>query len=282
MPKLPDVPLRWLLEEPESTRLRQQNLALWESPQTSCITCRFELKENREKTFRWWNDVRTEIVTWECNCIHQWIMNRYMLNNGIENDQQRFGWGDIEVVSPGILEAAQDYLENSYAFVDAGLGLVFHSPNRNTGKTLMLILMAKRLMWEGFDVFTAQMTTVIDLYRKGWKSETGQEHFERRIMNCQVLILDGMGQESTGDNSVEFIDRLVDRVLRHRAAAGYPTLIGTPLGEDGIAQKYGDRISGILTGHSTFVDASGAAFTRLHLRTMDEARKGLKRPLVVM
>ena len=95
MPKLPGPRTAWLLEDPDSSRLRRQRPSLWADPIKSCMTCRFE--KTGEKSFLWWNDERTEIVTWECNCVAQWIMHRYTLLHGIDTSYQRLGWMDANL-----------------------------------------------------------------------------------------------------------------------------------------------------------------------------------------
>lgn len=278
MPKLPDVPSRWLLEEPDSVRLRQQHPALWVSPQSSCITCRFE--KSGEKTFLWWNEERTEPVTWECNCTAQWILHRYMLNNGVGKTYQRLGWADAEAVPSETQFQILKYLENSDAYVERGVNLILHSPDAGTGKTLMLMLAAKKLMELGHDVFVAQMNTIVEMYTSGWREKADKDHFERRIMNCGVLCIDDLGKES-GQNHVDFIDRLLDRVIRHRTASSTPTLITTNLTPEKLDSGYNQYVASLLTETCIFVETSGRDWRpQSRDRMQAEIKLSLTRPLV--
>jgi len=277
MPTLPDVPRRWLLEEPDSVRLRQQHPALWESPQNSCITCRFE--KTGEKTFRWWNEDRSEVVTWECNCIAQWILNRYLLHNGIGKAYQRLGWADAVDVPVQTQMQVMQYLESADAYVERGVNLIL--PDAGTGKTLMLMLLAKGLMQRGHDVFVAQMNSIVEMYTSGWREKSEKDYFERRIMNCGVLVIDDLGKE-TGQNHVDFIDRLLDRVIRHRTAASTPTHISTNLTPETLRSGYNTYVASLLTETAMFVETSGRDWRpKAQERVQDEIAQLLTRPLVI-
>lgn len=275
MPKLPDVPSRWLLEEPDSIRLRQQYPALWENPQKTCITC------NKNMAFEWWNEDRSEGVTWDCNCTAQWILHRFMLHHGVGKTYQRLGWADAEAVPGGTQYEILTYLENAAAYVERGVNLILHSPDAGTGKTLMLMLAAKKLLGMGQDVFVAQMNTIVEMYTSGWRDKADKDYFERRIMNCGVLVVDDLGKE-TGQNHIDFIDRLLDRVIRHRTAASTPTLASTNLTLDQLDSGYGQYVASLLTETAVFVETSGQDWRpKARERMRSEIRNGLTRPLVI-
>ncbi len=279
MPKLPGPRTAWLLEDPDSERLRRQRPSLWDEPTKSCMTCRFH--KTGEKSFLWWNDERTEIVTWECDCIAQWILHRYMLLHGIDTAYQRLGWMDATGVPQNAQDEVIDYLDHSDAYVNAGLNLILHSPDAGTGKTLMLMLLAKGLMARGHDVYVAQMNTIVEMYTSGWRSEEDKHYFERRIMNCEVLVIDDLGKEMR-DSSVNFLDRLIDRVIRSRTAAAAPTMITTNYTPEQLREGYNQYVASLLTESCFFVETSGADFRpRMMDRKVQEARDGLSRPVVL-
>lgn len=279
MYRLPDANSRWVLEDVESDRLKAEHPALWADPQISCLTCSFE--RTKTKTFRWWNPQRTEIVTWECNCTAQWIIYRYLLKNGVGKHYQRLDWADGKAVSPSARKAVDTYLDNSWAYVDRGVNLILNSPDPGTGKSLLLYLMAKRLLVQGLDVFVIQMNDLIEKYTSGWQSEKAKEYFERRIMNCTVLGIDDLGKESMGENTIAFVERLLDRVLRHRIASAMPILISTNWDLEVLTQRYGAYVGSLLTESSIFADASGLSWREeAKSRLLEEAANGYCRPLV--
>lgn len=279
MPKLPNVPSRWLLEEPDSARLRQQFPALWESPQKSCITCQFE--RTGEKTFRWWNEDRSEIVDWECSCTAQWIMHRFLLHHGVGKTYQRLGWADAEAVPVATQFQILQYLEHAAAYVERGVNLILYSPDAGTGKTLSLMLAAKKLLEQGYDAFVAQMNTIVEMYTSGWRDKADKDYFERRIMNCAILVIDDLGKES-GQNHIDFIDRLLDRVIRHRTASGLPTLASTNMTPEQLDSGYGRYVASLLTETAVFVETSGLDWRpKSRDRMQSEIQLNLTRPLVM-
>lgn len=279
MPRLPDASPKWLLEDPDSGRLRAQHPALWEDPHKTCITCRFE--KTGTKTFRWWDASRKGVVTWECNCVAQWITHRYLLHNGIGKTYQRLGWADAVDVPEQTQLQSMTYLDRSDTYVERGVNLILHSPDPGTGKTLMLMLIGKGLIERGHDVFVAQMNSIVEMYTSGWRSKEEKDHFERRIMNCGVLCIDDLGKE-VGEKHVDFIDRLLDRVVRHRTASSAPTLVTTNLTPTQLETGYNQYVASLLTETCVFVETSGLDWRpRARERMQQEIEQDLVRPLVM-
>lgn len=278
---LPKVNHRWVLEEPESIRLREQFPDLWNDPSESCITCLFHTRPDRVKTFRWYNADHSEIVDWNCNCIDQWRLHRWFLHHGINKAYQRLGWMDAIDVPASVQAAALDYVDNAPLYVERGLNLLLTSPNAGSGKTLTLMLTSKELLDVGVDVYVAQMNTIVEMHTSGWRNDAQRAYFEQRIMNCGVLIIDDLGKER-GENRIDFIDKLVDRVFRHRIAAQKPMLVSSNLTWDQIASAYGSYVASLLTETTLVVDASGRDWRpRVHERMREEIRLRLTRPLVI-
>lgn len=281
MRTLPRVNHRWMLEEPDSVRLQQQYPDLWADPSTSCITCLFHTKKDKTKTFRWFNEDRSEVVDWECNCADQWRLHRWLLHHGIGKSYQRLGINDAMDVPSRVQEAALDYIENAPWYVERGMNLIFHSPDAGTGKTLMLMLMAKGLLDAGIDVYMVQMNTLVEMHTSGWRSEEQKAYFEQRIMNCGVLGIDDLGKER-GENKVDFIDRLVDRVIRHRVSSSKPLAITTNLNRDQLDVAYDRYVASLLSETTTFVDASGPDWRpKAQARMRAEVGLRLSRPVVI-
>jgi DNA replication protein DnaC len=281
VPKIPKVDPRWVLEEEDSKRLAGQHPSLWADPQKSCITCLFHKRPESGRTFRWWNESRTEVVDWECDCTSQWLLHRYLLHHGIGKSYQRLGWLDAQDVPQDTLDATIQYLDNAALYVERGLNMIFHSPDAGTGKTLMLMLMAKGLLARGEDVYVAQMNSIVQMHTTGWRSPEDQQHFERRIMNCAVLGIDDLGKE-TGQNRVDFIDRLLDRVIRHRTAHALPTITTTNLTPEQVESGYNRYVMSLLTETCTFVETSGLDWRpKARKRHTEEIEQGLIRPLML-
>lgn len=291
MPRLPDASPKWLLEDPDSARLKAQYPSLWADPQTSCITCRFEKTGSKtfrwihpdrfDKTFRWIPTDEAEITLWECNCTAQWIMHRFLLHHGVLKNYQRLGWADALAVPDATQVEILSYLDHADVYVERGVNLILHSPDAGTGKTLMIMLAAKKLLSLGHDVFVAQMNTIVEMYTSGWRDKADKDYFERRIMNCGVLVIDDLGKES-GEKTIDFIDRLLDRVIRHRTSASLPTLASTNKTPEQLESGYGQYVASLLTESCIFVETSGSDWRpTARQRTQDEIQQRLTRPLVM-
>lgn len=282
MYRLPPVNPAWMLEEVNSARLKEQYPDLWDNPQTSCKTCLFHINPDKSKTFRWWNPERTEIVEWECDCTAQWVAHRKLLHHGIEMNYQRLGWADAVDVPASVQMATMDYLENAPWYVERGMNLVFHSPNPGTGKTMMLMLLAKGLVEAKVDVFVAQMNSIFELYTSGWRGKEEKDYFERRVMNCGLLGIDDWGKERGTDNRNEHVDSLIDRIIRHRVAASKPVIATTNFSRENLDKAYGPYVASLLTESSIFVESSGMNWReKSGQRLLEETKERLCRPVVI-
>lgn len=282
MYRLPAVNPVWMLEETDSTRLKQQHPDLWDDPKTTCKTCMFHTKPDKAKTFRWWNPERTEIVEWECDCTAQWVMHRKLLHHGIGMNYQRLGWADAVDVPSSVQMAALEYLESAPWYVERGMNLIFHSPDSGTGKTMMAMLLGKGLVEAGVDFFAAQMNTIFELYTSGWRSKEEKEYFERRVMNCAVLGIDDWGKERGTDNRNEHVDSLVDRIWRHRIANAKPIVATSNFTRENLDKAYGPYVASLLLESTIFVESSGANWReKSGQRLIEETKQKLCRPVVI-
>jgi DNA replication protein DnaC len=282
MPKVPPADPRWILEEADSVRLQAEYPSLWTNPDKTCITCLFHTRQDKSRTFRWWDAERSEVVDWECDCRSQWMMNRYMLAHGIGKGYQRLGWLDASHVPAKAVDQTLEYLSQSEWYIERGVNVIFHSKNPGTGKTLMLMLLAKGLLAKGEDVYVVQMNKLVDMYSAGWRSNEERAYFEQRIMNCRKLHIDDLGKEkSNEDSALGMVGRLVDRVIRHRTAESMPTSITTNLTPDQIASGYSSYVMSLLTESCTFVEVAGVDWRpRAQARMREEILGRLCRPLV--
>jgi DNA replication protein DnaC len=287
MLRLPPVNAQWLLEESASQRLQEDYPSLWHDWTKSCITCLFHTradlgKGDSPRTFRWWDERREQVVDWECDCQAQWVLHRYLLAHGIGKGYQRLGWMDALSVPEATQVQTMEYLESWVWYVERGVNLIFYSPDAGTGKTLMLMLLAKGLLARGADMQVVQMNDLLNMHAAGWKSIEALAGFEQRIMNCTALGIDDLGKEkASSDKAIDMVNRLVDRVIRHRTANSMPTIITTNLIPEQITSGYSSYVMSLLTESCTFVPTSGADWRpRAQERMREEIQLRLCRPLV--
>lgn len=271
---LPPVPktIRHLTTE-ES---RQINL-MYPNSRGKCITCR------GTKRFLWYPDgtrAMESVATYECPCNDQFLLHRRFLHSGIFEKYQRLGWDDFAYIPEEALTLTDDYLEHADAYVTSGMGVILWG-NRGSGKSMMMMLMAKALVSKGIDCYSNTFSGILELFTDGWRGADERKWFNRRIRNAKVLLIDDLGRErnrgtgSVGENTLE-------EVLRHRVARAMPTIITTNINPETVRSGYGDHTMSLLSEQATFVHFPGLdRRAEMNERTVNEHRAGLTRPVVI-
>lgn len=233
------------------------------------------------KTFRWYADFdKKEIAEFRCRCTDQWMLNLYLLNSNIGDVYQRLGWSDVEV-EPGAVEKVMDYMDHLDQFVRAGCGLILHG-EMGAGKTLLSTLVLKHALGKGYDGYFTTFSEMIDTYTGGWHDAEEKTWFHRRIKNAKVLVLDDVGREYQGRKQSGLPESTFDEVLRHRVAAGTPTIITTNLSLKRVQEGYGGNVMSLLQERSTTYEFTGEDYRRRAQKRLEhEVREGLVRPLVL-
>ncbi len=288
--RLPDLPVGIrLLSNAESDRLETLRPDARRSVR-NCITC------GGTRTFRWWSDdTRSEVVDWECPCEEQWILYRYMLWSGVGTAYQRYGWADASGVEPGAITAVNDWLSNSPQNVRSGLGLLL-SGGMGTGKTMLALLMLKRLLGDGYNGYFTTFSDMISTLMTSWRSESERIAYHALCRNSGVLVVDDVGQEMkktvvrTDEDGRKELARVanvtsefaLESVLRHRIANAKPTIITTNLTVEQLRQVYGDHFKSLLTESMSLYPFSGRDYRgQAKMRQEEENTLGLIRPLVI-
>ena len=113
------------------------------------------------------------------------------------------------------------------------------------GKTFLSAAIAREVSSEGYSVVYDTASRIFDRFEAAkFGREEGAEDDVSRIMNCDLLILDDLGTEMTGQfTSVALYGLINDRLL-----AGKPTIISTNLTTEEIARRYTPQIASRLRG----------------------------------
>lgn len=273
-PPLPDA-IR-PLSNTESARLKARYPNLSPSPEKKCVTCR----DRRE--YIWYQpNSRTETGRYRCDCVDQWVLNRYLLSSNIGLTYQRLGWADMMATEQGALDLAQEYLTHAEDYVANGIGLIFCG-TAGTGKTSLGTLLLRDLLAQGYDGYFTTFSEMIDTYTGGWNDREERVWFHKRIKNAQVLVMDDVGKEYQGRKSSGLPESTFDEVLRHRVAASTPTIITTNLSLTRLQEGYGGGVMSLLRERSSTYRFDGQDYrdTQRH-RTLDEIEEGLTRPVVL-
>lgn len=266
------------LSNADLNRLKNARPRLWDSPDTSCITC---LKQNGN-TYRWFaDDTRESVATYECDCRAQWLLHMWLLNAGIGTNYQKLSWNDVSAIPAAVIGQVMDYAENAARRVADGRNLILWSASPGTGKTLLLSLLCKFLMIQGIQVHFSQFNEIIDLFTQSWRDQSEREQWNRRVRNVDVLGIDDMGKEHKG--RLEMVEAMVDQIIRARVSDSAPTIITTNLTPDQMLAGYGGYVMSLLTEQADFVEVTGSDFRpRRRELSRQEADLGLARPITAV
>lgn len=246
---------------------------LWLNPELSCITC--------DKTSQFRTLQNDQEVTIRCNCLEQWQLYLRMMNAGIGLAYQRLGWKDLKGVDPSVLPHIGEYLQSADSYAAFGRALTLWSSSYGTGKTLLMTLIMRDLMLNGFEVLFIQFNQLINLYSAGWRDTEARKRFERRIVNTPVLGIDDMGKENAG-RGVDMINAMVDEVLRSRVENARPTFLTTNLSPEEMQERYYSSMIELFTGVNDFVEVRGESYRQ---KFADEQKlyikNGWRRPVTL-
>lgn len=266
------------------------------SPTERCITCgaRQAFPKPDDGRFRWWNAQRTEVVSYRCDCVGQWVLHRWLLNSGVPLNYQRLGWADTVGVEPQAQAVVADYLAHLDPYVTGGYGLVLHG-NMGTGKTLLSSLLLKTVMLRGYSGYFGTFERLIDSLRQSW-DDKDREWFHRRIKDVDVLVIDDLGREhkqrvirrkgeegdAVQDLTTTTATSILDEVLRWRLAQAKPTVLTTNLPIDRLGQAYGAGVTSLLAERCRIHEFTAEDWRpSAGIRFDDEVRQGLQRPVVL-
>lgn len=276
-PPLPDTLLR--LSTEQSRRLNLSSARSWTNAKEKCLTC----SKANNSTYQWYapgsrNEQHT--VRYQCDCVSQYRLYRWMSWAGIGLNYQRADWQDaIGMDDSKAMEAVLDYALNAAYHVNAGNNLILWSKQFGTGKTFLASMLAKRLLFLGVDVYFATLDEILDLYTASWRSETALAHFEERVRTCDVLFMDDIGREHPGRTDV--VISMLDGVVRRRVANCLPIAVTTNLQKEELV-AYGPNLESLLRERMIMVEVEGVdKRPAMSARAVREHELGLTRPIVI-
>ncbi len=280
------------LTNPEADRIDRLYPGTPKSPD-QCPTC------GGRKTFQWWNyyapgyATATKIVVeYECPCVDQWIMHRYLLHCGLDKLQQRYTVHDATGLTARTQELVRAYLDKADRYVDSGRSLVFFG-DRGTGKSFVSALMAKQLAARGFSVYFTTFAGLLGRLRESWEDADARRWFQRRIRNVEFLVIDDIGMEHMQksmvpgvgiERSVQSIaESSLNEILGDRVSGAKPSILTSNLTVEQIGQNYGGRIEDLILESAIKHRFTSEDFRReaAGKRSQEEADLDLTRPLVI-
>lgn len=269
----PNPPVVKALPTPDTNRLKDLYPDLPDSP-AKCKTCR------GKKTFRWYSpDDPTQVVDYDCNCVDQFFLHRWLLNAGIDLAYQRMSWRDATGVPKSVVKEIKGYIIDADRLVPAGIGLLMLG-QPGTGKTMLSTLILKDLISQGYKGYFTTFHNMLDRFTEGWSSVENKVWFDGKVRNAGVLVIDDMGREHKG--RIDIAISTLDHVLRARVASARPTILTSNLSTEQISELYTRNALSLLSESSITLNFLGEDFRPTQKTTrIEEAREGLTRPLVI-
>lgn len=262
------------LSAEETARLQRLYPDLPSSP-AQCPTCAGQGK------FSWWDDptaAQPMVVEYECDCVAQWTLHRFLLNSGIGKASQQLSWSDMAWCEAHAKIEIRRYIEKYDSYLRNGFGVICYG-GPGTGKTALVVLLLKYLLGEGVDGHFVTFSDLIGRFAAGWSDSEDRDWFYRRMKNAGVLVVDDPGREFMGRGAMNI--SVLDEIVRHRTMELRPTIIAMNLDMEAFAVRYGQYIVSLLHERAMTIRFEGQdrrddARHRMH----DEIDAGLIRPLV--
>jgi DNA replication protein DnaC len=275
---------RWVrtLSNPESDWV-QKHFAPSPDPRRRCDTC------HGEKLIRWYedDDPSKDVIEYECDCIEQWMLQRFLLWVGIPNAYQRMSIKDARDLvqhNPDLFNFTHDWYEIGRL---SGRGIIL-SGGHGVGKTLLAASMMKGLTArKGLD---GKMVSSADLASMFINDDETVQWRYRVLATAEILWIDDLGQEYMRERMVdgavqkvasEWTRTQFEALLRERVQMHRITSFTTNLSRDEITLKYGHEFSDLLSESCLFFSAGGTNWRpRAESRALEEMRQGIKRPVI--
>lgn len=272
--QLPPLPTGWRsLTNPEVDRLKKQEPNLWADPKKTCLTCSRTLQFTQR-------DAEGQPCVYDCHCLNQWKLHRWLANAGVGLRYQRISWLDATGVAAEVQEQVMTYVIHAEANVSSGTGMTLWSEGKGTGKTMLAALILKGLLAEGHDGYFTQFNEMLDFFSDGWRDAEERSWFQRKVRNAGVLVVDDMGREYKG--RAEVAEAMFDSVIRARVAASRPTIITTNYTPEQMLSGYGSNILSLLSEVNIEVHLPGADFRpKARQKKVQDATDGITYPIVV-
>lgn len=224
------------------------------------------------------------VYTWKgterfCDCREQRRLNVQYSRAGIGMTYQRLDWSDLRPLFPPDKERIDRYLASPDRYVTQGIGLML-SGGVGTGKTLLVNLILKALIRQGYDCYFTTFSGAIEAFTSTWGDNAEKRRFADRFMRSRVLCLDDLGKEFRAKTN-NLAESTFDNILRTRVQEARPTLLTTNLAAVDLTIGYGASALSLLLEKCIGITMAGEDFRpKAHDRIIDEVERGETRPIV--
>lgn len=237
-------------------------------------------------TFRWWTYEAVEhsdfdsnpIGEYECPCIDQLCLHRFLLYRGIDLQYQRASFRDFRSVE--LRDIALKYIEEMDDNIHYGSGMLL-TGTHGTGKSMIAAMVAKALIAQQKDVYFITFNNMVSIYIQAKFSKERRDAMKSRFQGVELLVIDDIGQEEK-QNFQELVTgqarAILDEVLRARQ--GLCTFVTTNLPVGKIVEHYGTNVGSLLSQFDRQELYAEDFRKKLTARSDEERSLKLHRPVV--
>ncbi len=151
--------------------------------------------------------------------------------------------GEALVAATRVLKDAKQFAEEFSSSNEAHLLFI---GGTGLGKTHLSTAIARRVIERGYDVVYETAQNIIadfefDRFKSGYGTEESRSD---KYFDCDLLIMDDLGAELTNQFTVSSLYNIINT----RINSGKSMIISTNLGQEGLRERYDDRITSRLFG----------------------------------
>jgi DNA replication protein DnaC len=146
-----------------------------------------------------------------------------------------------------IYQTVKFYIDNIVKAKSLGKGLFLYG-NCGTGKSLLLMCIAKEALSKGMRIRVVTAQSLINLFAKSWDAEKGL-HFESLIMKVPFLFVEELGKE----HMTQIALPTLTRVVKYREEALLPTCFSCNEDFETIEKQYSASLASSIIGSCKLV-----------------------------
>lgn len=236
------------------------------------------------QVFRWYSRIsghENEVVEYDCPCNDQWTLSRYLYSCGIPWGLQVLGKRDIYQQSEAV-DVVMNYIANLDGNFKHGIGLLLYGPP-GSGKTMLGSLVLKAYAAKGYSICFTSFIELLDGKKSSWSNKEEKDWFARQVTHTDILMIDDPGKEfKTDGRGADFINTLLQEVVRYRVSNDLPTIITSNLDPSRFRDSYGSDVGSLLTESTQTQSVLGADVRQKKYKEDQRERDlNLVRPVVI-
>lgn len=224
--------------------------------------------------------LHSDIAEWECPCVDQMILDRWLGVRGIPRGFRRMGVLDAYGVSQTAREWVSQWASKSDLMVHHGEGVTI-TGSLGSGKTLVASLVQKRLLSKKVECWMARAQSFGNM-TEDWRREEVRDWWRTRVRGAPVLVIDGLGSEQ---GNLEWIGARLSDLFHYRSSNSMSTIVTTDISIEKLRAKYKqdglpDLVSVMLDACPVIDISRSESFIRKDVQDAEKAH-GIRRPYVL-